>query len=227
MNLDGPSDIVRHSRVGLADYLRALPHPGGIIVCAAPPFIYMKAPRTGGTSILRGTLEKLPLDVFHFKDHRPRFEDWLSHVTDRDLENFFICSFVRNPWDRAVSIARYFQIPFLRFARDYDRLIAGNRTLCQHALPLHTYTHMGDRQFVDFIGRFEMLQASFERLCERLGLESREIPHANRSDRTDYQDYYDAESQQQIDSLFGRDAELYGYRFDDGPHDAPATDWLN
>src|SRR5690242_13692492 len=113
----------RQPRAGLAKHFQSLPHPGGIIVCEEPRFIYMKVPRTGGTSVLRLTLDKMPLDIFHHKNHPDRFGDWLSRLTDADLEDYFIFTFVRNPWDRAVSIASYFQIPFHRFAAEYYELI--------------------------------------------------------------------------------------------------------
>ncbi|MDB5339078.1 MAG: hypothetical protein JWN70_4697 [Planctomycetaceae bacterium] len=111
-------------------------------MCEEPRFIYMKAPRTGGTSILRLTFEKMPLDIFHHKNHPGRFAAWLSQATDADLEQYFIFTFVRNPWDRAVSIAGHFQIPFKQFAENFQQLVTQDQNPLEHSLPLHNYAYL-------------------------------------------------------------------------------------
>lgn len=201
------------SRTGLAQHFQSHPHPGGIIVCEQPRFIYMKPPRTGGTSILRLTLEKLPLDIFHYKNHPDRFNEWLAGITDADLEDYYIFTFVRNPWDRAVSIASYFRIPFHSFAHDYHKLVAQNENLLQHSLPLHLYANNGQQLFADFVGRFENLQADFDRLCDLLELPRSHLPRSSRSAHGPYEGYYDADTKHQIDQLYQVDADSFGYRF--------------
>jgi hypothetical protein len=205
---------VSDRRDGLADYLRSHPHPGGIVVSERSRFIYMKAPRTGGTSILRGVLERTSCDVFHFKDHRPRFERWLAALTDEDLRDYRFFTFVRNPWDRAVSIASYFNLDFRRFAMEFNRMTSTNLVLRQHALPLHMYTHIDGRSFVDFVGRFERLQADFDELMELIGLSRTPLPHLSNSHHDDYRSCYDSDLRTRVEELYGRDAVLFGYTFD-------------
>lgn len=173
----------------------------------------MKAPRTGGTSILRHTLERMPLDVFHVKDQPARFRAWLSQLTDADLESYFIFTFVRNPWERAVSIASYFGIPFQQFLSNYEELVRYDHNLFCHSLPLHRYTHMGDQLFVDFVGRFEALQADFDRVCRLLDQQPQTLPLTSQSEHGTYLDYYDAAAVERARAIYGRDADCFGYCF--------------
>ena len=87
----------RLNRTGLASYLRSHEHPGGIIVCKQPKIIYMKSTKTAGTSILCATLEKKVSGIFHFKNQSDQFQKWVSHITDDELEEYYIFSVVRNP----------------------------------------------------------------------------------------------------------------------------------
>ncbi|MDB5388456.1 MAG: chondroitin 4-O-sulfotransferase [Planctomycetaceae bacterium] len=173
----------------------------------------MKAPRTGGASILRNTLEKMPLDIFNYKDHPEWFESWLSQITDVDLKQYFMFTFVRNPWDRAVSIASYFQIPFHQFAGNFQQLVTRDLNLLQHSFPLFMYTCLKSRLSVDFLGRFEMLQADFDRLCEILGLPQTNLPISSESSHEPYVNCYDFCTKGQIDQIYGQDAVYFGYQF--------------
>ncbi len=214
-----PSDIQMQPiaspvRQGLADYLRQHIHPGGIIVSQRYRFIYMKACRTGGTSILRRTLEQMPLDTFHFKDHRQRFSAWLDTITDDDLSNYQIFTFIRNPWDRTVSIASYFEIPLVRFLRNYRNLVAENQQLLQHSLPCHLYSHNRDLPFVDVIGSFEQIQQDFQSICQLLDIRPpKRLVRSNQSQRTAYTDYFDTESKSAVANIYRKDIELFGYKF--------------
>ncbi|MCA9072660.1 MAG: sulfotransferase family 2 domain-containing protein [Planctomycetaceae bacterium] len=174
----------------------------------------MKAARTGGTSMLRHSLEKTHLDIFHFKDHPQRFKAWLRRIDDHHLTEYFVFSFVRNPWDRAVSIACYFGIPFKDFLANFVARTSKNNNLLQHALPLHHYTHLGEKRFTDFIGKFEQLQSDFDVVCDRLDLERQPLRKSSSSKRTNYQTYYDRDAKALVDAIYGRDAELFEYQFD-------------
>ncbi|NNK33015.1 MAG: hypothetical protein HKP02_07815 [Xanthomonadales bacterium] len=54
----------------------------------------------------------------------------------------------------------------------------------RHVMPQYDMLHDADgRLLVDFVGRFESLQEDFRRVCAKLGIESAELPHRNRSDK--------------------------------------------
>jgi hypothetical protein len=173
----------------------------------------MKAPRTGGTSILRKVLEPRIPGIIHFKDNPKEFSAWLARVTDAHLNEYFIFSFVRNPWDRFVSIACYLDIPLIRMAKEFNTL-RKQEPLRSHSLPLYGYAHCNGARFADFIGRFENLQADFDRVCKRLGLPRTRLPRVSRTDHEHYARYYDANVRRIVARLYADDIKAFGYRFD-------------
>jgi hypothetical protein len=199
---------------GLADYLRRFEHQGGVIVCEEHRFIYMKAPRTGGTSILRKVLEPAFPGIVHAKASPESFARWKRELTDKQLEDYFIFSFVRNPWDRFVSIATYFRVPVDRLAKDFKRY-QRRTAIRSHSLPLCQYTHCEGIAFADFIGRFENLQADFERVCRRIGCRPGLLPHESRTTHEHYSQYYDTDTKEAVAQLYARDIDAFGYRFEE------------
>lgn len=106
---------MKKQKNGLTKYFQNHPHQRGIIVSPKKKFIYMKPAKTAGTSILRGILEVHFQDIIHKKDHPKKFLRWLKNLSDEKLDGYFIFSVCRNPWDRVVSIAHYFDISLAVF----------------------------------------------------------------------------------------------------------------
>ena len=120
---------------------------------------------------------------------------------------------MRNPWDRFVSIACYFDIPVNELSAHFNRY-QKRQALREHSLPLVSYTHCDGQPFVDFIGRFENLQADFDRVCERIGLRRTRLPHASRTDHEHYSRYFDSRAMHTVARLYAQDVEAFGYSFD-------------
>ena len=57
------------------------------------------------------------------------------------------------------------------------------------------------------------MQASYDEVAQRLGIESTALDHANRSRRGDYKDYYDQELIDGVARIYARDLELFGYDY--------------
>ena len=200
-------------RNGLAAYLRSHEHIGGIIVCEQPKFVYMKPAKTAGTSILRIGLEKRVPGIFHYKDRPEQFEQWISQITDEDLNEYFIFSVVRNPWDRLVSVAAHFKIPFKEFVDNFDEYLQ-NYMIQMHSLPLSTYTHFDKKQFADFYCRFECLQPDMNLVFDRLGLEREKLGFVNQSKHAHYSSYYTDTARKLVESVYQKDIEYFGYMFE-------------
>lgn len=203
---------MENTRRGLSEYLSNHQHIRGIITCPEKRFIYMKATKTAGTSILRGILENQLEGIIHHKDHPQEFLKWSSSITDDQLKDYFIFSVVRNPWDRVVSIASYFNIPLRKFLRKFDKYCKDERIRI-HSLPLHLYTHNGNRQFADIICRFEAIQSDMNMVFDRLGLQRIQLPHLNPSDHQHYSTYYDPKEVELVSNLYQKDIQLFGYTF--------------
>jgi hypothetical protein len=203
-----------NSKIGLAKYLSKHEHPRGIIICPERKFVYMKATKTAGTSVLRGVLEQKVSGIIHQKDNPQEFQSWIDGITDDTLNDYFIFTIIRNPWDRVVSIASYFNIPFSDFIVNFNHYCKDDKIRI-HSLPLHIYTHHDGKLFSDLICRFENLQAGMNKVFDHIGLPRTELPYLNPSDHQHYSAYY---SQKEIDlvaELYKIDIELFGYTFDE------------
>ena len=149
----------------------------------------------------------------HNKTMQREFREWLSDICDEELLEYRFFTIVRNPWDRAVSIAAYFKRDVADFAKNHQRLVKSNRTLAQHALPLHRYSHLNGDRFIDLAGRFETLQEDFDALCDELKLARQQLPHRNRTEHGNYSELLDDETRRLIGEIYQRDIELFGYKF--------------
>lgn len=205
------------NREGLADYFSSFVHRwGGICVCEERKFIYMKPAKTAGTSILRHVLEPNVVGIIHEKNHPDAFQTWLNRVTDQELESYFIFSVVRNPWDRLVSITSYFQISPQDFIRDFS-VYQETPIIRLHSLPQAIYTHRQGQPFVNQICRFETLQADFNLVCDRIGLERQQLPVVNRSLHAHYSRYFTLEGRERVHEIYQEDIAYFGYMFEQLP----------
>lgn len=161
----------------------------------------------------------------------------MSHVRPLELRNglkgnfgrhvfddFFKFTFVRNPWDRMVSLYHFYQqncedtkgfdIPFDAWiGRLHEMYVNGDWEFS--IVPQHEWTHIDGKQVVDFIGRYENLQSDFEFIKEALALPNDcRLPHENASDHQNYRECYTDETRQMVAEIFAEDIELFGYTFD-------------
>lgn len=199
-------------RKGLSKYLRNHEHLRGIIVCPERKFIYMKATKTAGTSVLRGVLEPNIPGILHQKDQPDKFQTWLDGIDDKALEDYFIFAIVRNPWDRVVSITTYFDIPLDDFLNRFDHYCQDEKIRI-HALPLYLYTHFNGIQFVDSICRFESLQPDMNLVFDQINLPRTQLPFLNTSEHQHYSTYYEPNEIDLVEKRYQKDIDLFGYMF--------------
>lgn len=67
---------------------------------------------------------------------------------------------------------------------------------------------------VDFVGRYEDLEADADRVLGRLDLAGIPLPHHNRSRHAHRSMYYDAATRAIVEERFHRDIARFGYRFE-------------
>lgn len=208
-------------------------------------WIFVHVPKTAGTSI------EVALDVhgdWRVEDRERLFgrirsadlvelgsiSRFLQHLTLPEVRavlpasaSWFSFSFVRNPWDRMVSIhsrpdpqlvsvghSRGLQLDQLSFEAFLDATADLEHA---HLRPQADYVTDGEgRLLVDYLGRFERLEADFEEVCRRLGSTAR-LTHENRSPgrdrRRDYRSYYDERTRELVAQRYRRDVEAFGYEF--------------
>jgi hypothetical protein len=161
-------------------------------------------------------------------------KELLPHAVFQELFKF---AFVRNPWDLQVSSYHHIR-------RERPHYLGGHHNFSDFLRwkldPERPYQYHVDtsierqsdylidldaRPCVDFIGRYEQLDADFAHVCRHLGLHHRPLPHRRRApDRArDYRHYYSDETAEWIARHFARDIAWFGYQFDPARAPEPAA----
>ena len=137
---------------------------------------------------------------------------------DREIfDSFFKFTFVRNPWDWQVSLYHYILEHPENHGHEETKKMGSFRNFV-FSRKKSAFTQTGclvDESgclLVDFVGKFESLEADFKTICDKVGITA-SLPHINKSDRTAYQDYYDAETRDLTARLYAEDIERFGYTF--------------
>jgi len=210
-----------------------------VIAWKPSPFIFVHIPRCGGTSIESALIPAVTgYKGFNGLSEEVRSRFWLpgkqqlQHSKLRRFERhfklneYFKFTFVRNPWDRAVS-----QIEYLRSAAR-SPLFSGSsfkenlkiycntkRKIWAHDLGAcqldYLRNHVGELD-LDFVGKFESLLNDYRKICTVIGIETiPDLPHVLNTKRTGhYSSYYDAESAGWIKKRFAKDIDFFGYKFE-------------
>lgn len=186
--------------------------------------IFVHIPRCGGTSMeinLNGT------------PHRNFSRKHIIASTAKKIyepywDDYFKFSFVRNPWDRMVSLHK--------FRNFYGVVLRGGKINMQGYLKKFPEIEIDPRSVsvddkfepkkntvylnildveLDFIGRFENIDKDFERVYQSIG----EVPVSLTNDRKHqskhkhYTEYYDDETRQIVAEKYAKDIEYFGYEF--------------
>lgn len=176
--------------------------------------IFVHVPKTGGTSV------RSACDVMSY-EHEP------CHRVAMSGPSF---GFVRNPWDRMISLFYFLTRGSMsrhsKEGRRYLRAIGFRRWLLdnvpenggfQKGIPdgatMQTLSQMWWLEGCDRIGRFENLEGDLRAIGRDLGFYVRDLPHLNRSPRGNYRRYYDAETRAFVAEHFAPEIEQFGYEF--------------
>ena len=142
----------------------------------------------------------------------------IQAAMDREIFNsFFKFSFVRNPWDWQVSLYHYILDRPKNPGYEETKKMGSfrNFVFSRENLSFTQTSCLVDESgnlLVDFVGKFENLDQDFQSICHKVDI-SASLPHINKSKRTDYQDYYDAETRDLTARLYAEDIERFGYTF--------------
>jgi hypothetical protein len=198
-------------------------------------YIFFAIPKTGTHSVrqaLRAQMGPQDLEqVGLFEQKRfpfPEFADIRhGHIStqqirpvlgDEVFNGYTKFAFVRNPFDRFVSYCAFMARETGHFEarpREYMKWVITTQKPFDHMLfrPQHAMVTGADGALeLDFVGRNETMQASYDALCGRLGLQSSPLGRANASKHRPWQEYYDRELVDLVSRHYARDLELFDYR---------------
>ena len=199
-------------------------------------FVFAAIPKTGTHSVrqaLREHMSEADLEqVGLFVNKRFPFEELAAirhgHITldqirpflgEEAFAGYFKFAFVRNPFDRFVSYCAFMTRAdgaFLNQPQQVMRYLLFEAPPTQHILfqPQHSFVTDADGKLLaDHVGRVEDMQASYDAICERIGIPSAPLGQVNSSRRGSYRDYYDQALIDGVAAYYRRDLELFGYEF--------------
>lgn len=190
--------------------------------------IFIHIPRTGGTTIERALCGR---DWFNI--HAPS-----KHLTAHSAkkiyaeywEEYFKFTFVRNPWDRMVSLLKYGSFYgvslgdrniintenyFTNFKKvEYDQRYFNENQFNNHnPIKESVYQNIFGTE-MDFIGKLESLEGDLSKICSINKMKCAKLHHAEKSlNRKQYRKYYDTKTRQLIEEKYYKDIKLFNYEF--------------
>lgn len=178
-------------------------------VCDEHKFIFFHIPKTGGSSITKSLRNNFNVKLHHGYHNTP--------MEMNDLYGGYRSfAFIRNPWDRLVSIYSYYKdrvdvtdiVSFEEFCLTLENYIKDYRVKT-HLKQQTEYLHN-----IDFIGKFENLNEDFQIVMSKYDKDLT-LPHINSSIREkDYRKYYTSDDQiRSVNEFFKDDIKLLGYEF--------------
>jgi len=139
------------------------------------------------------------------------------------FDSCFTFAVVRNPWDWQVSLYNFMQKKPTHIQHEAVKKIGSfDEYIRKRCLENCSFQRIGtqrdfiysesDELLVDFVGRFESLQADFESICSRIGV-SATLPRLNVYNTRPYRQFYTAETREMVSQTFASDISLLGYEF--------------
>lgn len=195
---------------------------------------FIHVPKTAGTSIYRS----LGMDEMKYTHFPARV---LTDVFGPKIDDCYLFSFVRNPWDRAVSLFDYVKhgtdwsrqqgwarrhladLDFDGFCHRLERSSPFRNAVMSENFffPQCYFTHdRRHRQIVNEVFRFETLPEDFARLADRFGARGTLLHERRTNARRDWRERYTDETRRIIGRLYADDVRLFGYVFDEGDAEA-------
>ncbi|MBK5199426.1 MAG: sulfotransferase family 2 domain-containing protein [Methyloceanibacter sp.] len=156
---------------------------------------------------------KFTAEDYGFYNHMKAVEAKALIDDDKVWRSYFKFAFDRNPWDRQVSFYHH------RYRREtepppFASFIHGDRRA--HINNYEIYSIEGDVA-VDFVGRFETLEADLKHALQQVGLTlDTALSRAKttfRKDARPYRDYYDDDTRRIVGDWYKPEIALLDYKF--------------
>ncbi len=216
-----------------------------MIVSPKQRFVFVHNPKTAGTSIQQALtpysniVQRSIYQKMRFRLTRKSvFPDWryrhyhkhmkaseaMRLIPEKVWDSFFTFGFVRNPFDRQVSLYLYTQrtsttkshkvVSKLDSFKEYvyalinEPLFQENRTVFQKTY----FTDENGNTMVNFIGRYENLLKDIQFIERKIGILI-DLPWELKSDRKPYRAYYDNETRRLVEEYVRPDLDEFDYDF--------------
>lgn len=215
-----------------------------MIISPGRHYIFVHIPKTGGTALSLALEARAMADDILIGDtpkaekRRKRVKQltaagrlWkhsmlrdIEGVVEREaLDEYFVMTLVRNPWDRAVSYYHWLQVQTwdhaaVRLAKSlsFSEFLTHDETARALSVPYGRYVEdsTGQERGALF-ARLEHLDADLAPLWTHLGFDLSPVAPHNVSERTrDYRSYYSDRDADHMAQIAAQDIARFGYQFE-------------
>ena len=181
--------------------------------------VFIHIPKAAGSSIYKS----LQPDIIRYTKHCTALFI-KNDLSDNEWDRLYKVTWIRNPWQRVVSLWKYTKKVGLpqHSINDFKVWLFDPKVdyHCQdepyNRSPLTALTYVSDLEgniIVDFIGRLEYINEDVEKLNKELNKNFRVLHENNRNLGKNYKEYYDDESSEYIADKSKWEIEKFGYKF--------------
>lgn len=189
-------------------------------------FIFIHIPKTAGNGIIKSLYGK--------KATGHTYAIWYKKFDSKKFDKFFKFALVRNPWDRLVSAFFYlqeggmnkkdknFSDKYLKKHNNFKNFVLSledekYRQLILswvHFIPQYKFVFHKDNLLVDYIGKYENLEQSYNFIRKKLGInKNKKLEKHNASEHKPYYEYYNDKMIDIIYSMYEEDIKRFNYTF--------------
>jgi hypothetical protein len=207
-----------------------------VIVSHAKKFIFFAVPKTG-THALRELLRAhkgpddweqqvlfgeqcLPIPEIAKIQHGHISARQISPYLEESVwKNYLKFAIVRNPFDRFISICFFLNRKnplFLDTPLQWMKSAIQAPRFRERVLVKPQYLQLIDTQgniLMDYVGRYELLQASVDEICDRLQIKATPLQKRNASEHKEYREYYDDELKSAVETFYQEDLIRFKYSY--------------
>ncbi len=156
-------------------------------------------------------------EIARLKHGHVTCEQLKKSVGEEIWNEYFKFAVIRNPYDRFVSYCAFMYRDREDFHENpqsfmYNSLLS--RKTKKHILFKPQSEFVCDSHgelMIDYAGKYENLQESYDHICGQLGIKSQELQKVNTSKHLRYTDYYNDELKQMVAEMYDSDFINLGY----------------
>jgi len=194
------------------------------MICHNHKFIFIHIPKTGGTSIQHALGNENTSTVRH--GHHGRLYEYLAKYGPEIIDDYFKFTVIRNPWDVEVS-AYFFNRQYKGSIRQWRRnpywwclnKFCRTHTFSEYILSNLWFTdakyqrffEIDGQQRMDYFIQFDQLQEDFDTVCEKLGIDTTELPRCNTSRHKHFTQYYNRRTRDFVAKRYAKLIKQFGF----------------
>jgi len=196
------------------------------MICHRKKFIFIDICKTAGTSINKTFSKKYKcIGKHHSITNIVGDFSFCTNLTKEQIDKYFKFTFVRNPYDRIVSLwlwgvkSTYKEYNFKQFVLGIKNKKFDDHNFVRYIPMVDWLCDKSGKIRVDYIGRYENLEDDFAKVCKKVKVNKLPLEkintaeYRNRKPRKKYWEYYDDETRDVVTEIYKKDIDKFDYKF--------------